>query len=158
MNIITHIMHNRNHFWKKTAAYFLATSIMLSVLTIALVSTQIAEAQTGSTISEFTVPEKCNTPVSRDGNPECGWKELVMLGSEILKFAIFFAILGATVTFTWAGFKMLLNQGSDGEIKKAKEMIWTATKGLIITMIAWIIVDFILDSLGVTTIFRQFTQ
>jgi hypothetical protein len=111
-----------------------------------------AQSQPG-TFSAFTIPAKCNTAL--DGpQPECGWPQLLALGGEVLKFAIFLAVLGTTVAFMMAGFKMITNQGNSGEISKAKEMMTKATIGIIVTMIAWLIVNFILNQLGVEAQFR----
>jgi hypothetical protein len=73
-----------------------------------------------------------------------------------LKFGIFLAVLGTTVTFIYAGFKMITNQGNAGEISKAKEMMTKAVIGIVVTMTAWLIVSFILNQLGVEGRFREF--
>lgn len=99
----------------------------------------------------FKIPEDCNTR-------ECGWNDLIALGSEILQFAIYLAVLGATVSFVVAGWKMMMNQGNSGEIEKAKGIMAKAAIGLVITLCAWLIVDFILDNLGVGAEFRTFIQ
>ncbi len=103
--------------------------------------------------AEFTIPEGCNKR-----GVECSWDDLVMLGQEVLQFAIYLAVLGATVAFVWAGFKMMTNMGNDGEITKAKKILYTAAIGLVITMAAYLIVDFILDKLMVEEPFRHFVQ
>lgn len=109
---------------------------------------KVAEAQD---FARFRVPEICN-------NKECGWQELMALANEILKFAVYLAVLGATVSFVYAGFKMMMNQGNSGEIEKAKGIIYTAAIGLVITMSAWLIVDFVLDNFGVRPEFRSLVQ
>ncbi|MFM2383804.1 MAG: hypothetical protein RIQ72_376 [Candidatus Parcubacteria bacterium] len=123
-----------------------ASSFLISV------NQAYAQSQPG-TFSVFTIPAKCNKAIS--GNqPECGWPELLALGGEVLKFAIFLAVLGTTVAFMMAGFKMITNQGNSGEISKAKDMMTKAAIGIIVTMIAWLIVNFILNQLGVGAQFR----
>lgn len=111
-----------------------------------------AQSQPG-TFSMFTIPAKCNKAISNN-QPECGWPELMMLGGEILRFAIFLAVLGTTVAFIFAGFKMITNQGNSGEISKAKDMMTKAVIGIIVTMTAWLIVTFILNQLSVGADFR----
>lgn len=101
--------------------------------------------------AQFTVPNRCN-------QEECGWNDLIALGSEILQFAIYLAVLGATVSFIVAGWKMMMNQGNSGEIEKAKGIMAKAAIGLVLTMCAWLLVDFILDNLGVGAEFRTFIQ
>ncbi len=130
------------------------TLIACILLVPILLGAQSAHAQTRSgAFSAFTIPAKCNKAVSAD-QPECGWQELMMLGGEILRFAIFLAVLGTTVAFTIAGFKMITNQGNSGEISKAKEMMTKAVIGIIVTMTAWLIVTFILNQLSVGADFR----
>lgn len=108
----------------------------------------LAEAATGD-FSALRVPALCNAK-------ECGWQELMALGGELLRFAIFIAILGATIAFAFAGFKLITNQGDSGAISKAKEMMIKAAIGIVVTMTAWIIVSFILNKLGVQGLFRFF--
>lgn len=119
-------------------------------LTLFAAQPGVAQAQAGD-FSMFTVPFKCQ-------QKECGWPELIMLANEIIKFAVYIACVGATITFAWAGFKMLMNAGSSGEIEKAKKMMWTAIIGIVITLSAWLIVKFILDNLGVDPSFRTLVQ
>lgn len=110
-----------------------------------------ASAQSGKLKTKFTVPAYCNQP-----NTECGWVQLVQLGSEILSFAIYIAILGATAVIVFAGWKMLTANGDEGAVKEGKKMLWAAIVGIIVTMSAYMLVQFVLTKLGVISGVRLF--
>lgn len=134
----------KHNLKQRILAHMLAGTFFVFLLGMSFVSTHTVHAQATDVgkFSRFTVIERCNKP-----GVECNWKDFLDLGNEILKFAIFIAILGCTVVLTYAGFKMILNQGNSGEISKAKSMMMKSITGLIITMCAYLIVDFILDAL-----------
>lgn len=79
---------------------------------------------------------------------DCGWPEFITLVNQLIGFGIFLAVTFATFTFAYAGFKMMMAQGSSGEISAAKSMMTNAALGIIIVLIAWLIVQFILTNLG----------
>lgn len=99
--------------------------------------------------TRFTVPAECNVK-------ECGWLELVKLGSEILSFGIYAAVLGATVVIVLAGWKIMTAAGDEGAVKTGKKMLWAAIVGIIVTMSAYMLVQFILNKLGVINGIRVF--
>jgi hypothetical protein len=101
--------------------------------------------------TKFTVPEYCNQP-----GRECGWLELVKLGSEILSFGIYIAVLGATLVIVVAGWKIMTAGGDEGAVKTGKKMLWAAIVGIIVTMCAYLLVQFILNKLGVIDGVRVF--
>lgn len=112
----------------------------------------VAIAQTsGSNFTVFKIPSDCNTR-------ECTWIDFVALGNEIIDFAVYIAIIGATIAFTVAGFKMIMNNGKPNEIIEAKKMITNAVVGIIITLTGWLIIDFILDGLLVKSEFRTLIE
>lgn len=141
------IKSKNNHSIART---IFAQVIVFSIFSFIFLSPLVAHAQN---FARFNIPAYCNEP-----GRECGWNELIALGSEILQFAVYLAVLGATVAFVVAGGKMVMNQGNEGEISKAKGIMGKAALGLVITMSAWLIVDFILDNLGVGNEFRTFIQ
>lgn len=127
---------------------------ILVFLPIALLGlTAFAPDVYAQNFSVFTIPKYCNQP-----KMECGWNELIALGSEVLQFAIYLAVLGATVAFVYAGGKMVMNNGNSSEVEAAKKIMGKAALGLVITMCAWLIVDFILDNLGVGAEFRSLVR
>ncbi len=136
--VFSHMLSALFIFVAATAAFMLGPSVA---------SAEVA----GASFTFFRVPEICNTR-------ECGWLDFVALGNEVLRFAVYMSIFGATIAFTFAGFKMLTNADSSGEIEKAKKIIWTAAIGIVVTLSAWLIVKFILDNFGVGAEFRKLVQ
>ncbi len=106
-------------------------------------------ASAASLKTRFTVPAECNVK-------ECGWLEIVKLGSEILSFGIYIAILGATLVIVLAGWKIMTAAGDEGAVKTGKKMLWAAIVGIIVTMSAYMIVQFVLNKLGVIDGIRVF--
>ncbi len=115
-------------------------------LSLALLHHSVSAA---SLTPKFTVPAECNVK-------ECGWLEVVKLGSEILSFGIYIAILGATLVIVLAGWKIMTAAGDEGAVKTGKKMLWAAIVGIIVTMSAYMIVQFILNKLGVIDGVRVF--
>lgn len=112
-----------------------------------LASSHVASA--ASLTPRFTVPAQCN-------QKECGWLELVKLGSEILSFGIYIAVIGATVVIMMAGWKIMMAGDDAGAVKTGKKMLWAAIVGIIVTMSAYMLVQFVLNKLGVISGVRVF--
>jgi hypothetical protein len=66
----------------------------------------------------------------------------------MIGFFIYLAVLFATFTFAYAGFRILVSSGNPGERNAAKSMMWNAVLGIIFSLVAWLIVQFILTNLG----------
>jgi len=87
---------------------------------------------------------------------ECGWAEFIQMANEALTLLVFIAILGSTFVIVWAGFTMMINMGNPGEVEKGKKMLWTAIKGLIWTLCAWLLMRFIFDQPNVESWVRTY--
>ncbi len=85
----------------------------------------------------------------------CGYKELIQLGSNLIKFLVFFASGIAAVMFAYAGFLLVTSAGDEGKVKQAKQIFWHVVVGYIIVLAGWLIVDFVLDNIGVRDEFRK---
>lgn len=92
------------------------------------------------------------------GQQSCGFYQLMQLIQRVIDFLIFLAApIIATVIILWAGVLILTSGGSTEKVSQAKSMFTKAVIGLIIAMGAWIIVKFILVTLGYNdTIFARF--
>lgn len=93
--------------------------------------------------STLTVLQTCTASAT-----PCEWPQFLALLNELTRFAIYLAVIFATLTIAYGGFKMLVSAGNSSEISAAKSMITNAVLGIIITMIAWLVVQYILTSLG----------
>ncbi len=74
--------------------------------------------------------------------------QLVQLGTEILSFGVYIAILGATAVIVLAGWKILTAGGDEGAVKTGKKMLWASIVGIIVT---WGLATFGVGPDGVTT-------
>ena len=87
----------------------------------------------------------------RAAGHECGWPEIAALIDQFIKFAFFLASIIATFSIAYAGWLYLTNNGNSGQITKAHSILWNTILGIIFISLAWIIVQFILTTLGVTS-------
>lgn len=77
----------------------------------------------------------------------CGWLELVGLAKNILDFMIYLSVPIAAIAFMYAGWLYLSARGNTGQISKAHGIFLNVVIGLIIVLVAWGVVDLIIDSL-----------
>lgn len=62
-----------------------------------------------------------------------------------IKFGILFASVIAIIAIVWAGIQMILATGEDEKIKKSRKIIMYALIGLVITGLAYGVVDIIVN-------------
>jgi hypothetical protein len=79
-------------------------------------------------------------PVSGSKLPDCDWSALVRLASVLMNDMVIIATFIAVALFAYAGFRMLLAQGSENEFKKAVGMFQKLAWGYLWILIAWIVV------------------
>ncbi|MBL7045212.1 MAG: hypothetical protein ISR98_01290 [Parcubacteria group bacterium] len=76
----------------------------------------------------------------------CGWNDIVQLGDNILSFLIAFAVVIATIMFTYAGFLYLTAGGNPSRLSKAHSIFINVGIGFIFVLGAFLIVKLILDT------------
>ena len=94
-------------------------------------------------VDRIKVLEECS------GIKVCGWPELVRLINEIIQFVFFLTSIIATLSIAYAGWLFLTSGDNEGNRTKAKGIMWNTVVGIIIIFTGWIVVQFILKSLGV---------
>ena len=123
----------------------------------------IAEADTdgggdfGSGSSEFAggLIQKCPDSNKEPGQEGC--RDINILLLQLIRIAQFlFSIIGtiAFVFFIYGGFSIILSLGNPEKAKKGHQTLFAAAIGLLIAFSAYILVNFILDALGVDSSFR----
>ena len=71
-----------------------------------------------------------------------GWGAVILVINNLITMGITLAMLiVAPVMIAWAGFLMVVNPTSIGDVKKAKDIITNTILGIIIAMAGWLIVD-----------------
>lgn len=97
-------------------------------------------------VDKITVLEDCNKAAEA-----CGWPELVRLINQLIQFVFFLTSIIATISIAYAGWLFLTSGDNAGNRTKAKGILWNTVVGIIIIFTGWIVVQFILVSLGVQT-------
>lgn len=78
---------------------------------------------------------------------DCTVCSLATLAQNIINTGVFLFVFFAAIMFAFAGFLMLTDAGNPGQHNKAKEIFVGVTKGLVILLVAWLIVDTLMKSL-----------
>lgn len=77
---------------------------------------------------------------------ECEFNDLVQLAQNVINFLIFkIASPLAAIMFAYAGFLYLTNGGNESKVKQAHDIFWYVFLGLVISLAAWLVVNFVLE-------------
>ena len=92
------------------------------------------------------------------GQQSCGFVQLMQLINRIIDYLLFLiAPIIATCIILYAGILMLTSAGSTENVTKAKGLFSKAVIGLLVALMAWLIVKFLMTSLGYdTSIYPRF--
>ncbi len=89
-------------------------------------------------------------------NVKCDYQSLIILANNIIDFLLKASVIVAMLLFAYAGFQLIFSGGDTGAMAKAKAVFWSAIKGLVWALAAWLIVDTILKVLLQGDGFRQY--
>ncbi len=120
----------------------LLTTILASIVLLTGAAT-VAEADTLGLIP-------CGNTASGTGSTSdmCTFTDLVVLAQTVIKFLIFsLAAPIAAVMFAYAGFTYVTNGGNESKIKQAHDIFLYVFWGLVVSLAAWLVVNFILVTL-----------
>ena len=105
----------------------------------------VSAATTGSTINPVSrVLSECTT-----GAKPCGFVELISLINAMVQYGIELIGIAFVIALLYAGFLYLTSGGDPSKVKKVRDILWKIVWGMIYTLCGWLIVYFILKSLGV---------
>ncbi len=114
----------------------------LSVAIFVFFTPQISYAAASNLIWE------CGTG---DGN--CTWDgDVIPAVKNATNYLTALGIGFSVAVLAYAGFRLMISQGNQGEITKAKEMMYKVVIGMFFIVAAWAIVTLVLSGLGVTTV------
>ncbi|MEI6042615.1 MAG: hypothetical protein WCQ00_03570 [bacterium] len=85
----------------------------------------------------------------------CGWQDLINLINAMVQYAIELIGIVFVIVLLYAGMMYITSGGDASKVKKAKDMLYKVVWGMVYTLCAWIIVYFILTSLGVDQTFYE---
>lgn len=135
----------KNNLFKKLGRsvldYLPSTLIFAAIISI-IVKPLLVGAQAVNPVSKILL--HC-TQVGES----CGWIDFVNLLNAIIHYGIELIGIVFVLVLLYTGFMYLTSGGDAGKTKKARDMITKLLWGLMYTLCGWIIVYFILQSLGV---------
>jgi len=91
---------------------------------------------------------RCKGGLDLTGKQVCGWPELMDMVNRIIKFLVFIIAPALCAGMLLYGGWLYLTSAAGSEVGKAKSMITSALLGWLIALAAWIIIKFIMQSLG----------
>lgn len=78
---------------------------------------------------------------------DCDWGSLIQLAQNILNFIVKISIIITAVMFAYAGFLYFSDGGSSKNVSQAHGIFAHVVIGLVIVLVAWLVVNTILDVL-----------
>lgn len=116
-----------------------------------------AHADAGVESADFQlVPENCVSGQGRGQSKDlggCGWEDLLALINKTIDFLVFISASLSAMAFAYAGFLYMTAFGQSGKIEQAKGIINKTLIGLFFVLCGYLLVGFILKSLGVIDAF-----
>lgn len=85
--------------------------------------------------------------VTCDG-PDCTIDDFFELLSEVIQFVIMLGIVSSSLVFAYAGFLYITAQGDTEKVKKATKIFTNVAVGLFLALIAFLVVEVIINALG----------
>jgi Trk-type K+ transport system membrane component len=79
--------------------------------------------------------------------PDCDLSDLIRMGNNIIKFLVYIGVFIGVVMIAWGGFNLVLSQGNESAMEKAKSRIWNVVIGLLIVLLSYLIVETVLNVL-----------
>lgn len=83
-------------------------------------------------------------PCGDSAADECTLSDLIGLGQNIINFLIYIGVFIGVLMIAWAGATLLLSQGNESAMEKAKSRIWNVVIGFVIILLAYLIINTIL--------------
>ncbi len=131
-------------------AHVLTLMMMCIIFVVPLSIPLTADAAPG--LTSF-VPDECYGKATQgsDGrvSVQCGWDQLMQMGQNIIRNAIYLAVMAAVISIVYVGYLLMTSGDNEGNRKKAKEIMGKVIAGIFYTMAAWLLVATILKFLGV---------
>jgi len=78
---------------------------------------------------------------------DCDWGDLITLGQNILNLIVTIAVIASAVMFAYAGWLFFSDTGNASNVEKGKKVFGAVVIGLVIVLVAWLVVDTILQTL-----------
>jgi hypothetical protein len=101
-------------------------------------------------LKTLEIIKKCNKDLVDKGGmvKECGWQELLILAHEIMLFCVYLAFTFGVISIAYAGWLMMTGGNNPSQISQAKGIFGKVVIGIIITIVAYLLVQMILRLIG----------
>jgi hypothetical protein len=123
--------------------------LLTSITTVVLVLPAFVLAAPGNSFEKPIVPNCTRAGVNGGTIHACGYTDLILLGINVMNFAVYLMALLSVVSFVYAGYLYMSSGGDSGALKHAREIFTKVALGIFFTLGAWLIVHQITEWLGV---------
>lgn len=128
-------------------AIFMGVTFLTPAFIFAQTAATPKEARPGYHISLPCTDSK-DVNLTGTNEKECGFTDLINQVQRVIELLLYLATVLAIISFIYAGFKLLFSGGNEEAMKQAKSIFSHVIIGLIMAYGAWIIVNFLISSLG----------
>ena len=93
------------------------------------------------------LPFVVDAQIVKCSGSDCDWKSLIGLAQNILNFIVTLSISVAAIMFAYAGWLYFSDGGNSQKISQAHGIFASVVIGLVIVLVAWLVVNTLLDVL-----------
>ena len=83
-------------------------------------------------------------PCGGNGEHECRLNDLIGMANGIVAYLLYIGVFIGVVMISYAGFTLVVSQGNENAMEKAKSRVWNVVIGFVIILLAYLIIDTIL--------------
>ena len=93
------------------------------------------------------LPETTHAAIVTCSGPDCNWASFISLAQNVLNFIVSLAVVAAAVMFAYAGWLFFSSGANTSNLEQGKKIFTSVVVGLIIILVAWLVVNTLLDVL-----------
>ena len=133
---------------KNTKSFMLLVVFAIFTSFFAFIVTASAATTAAGTNPVSAVLLKCT-----QSGVACGFNDFISLINGMIQYGIELIGIAFVIALLYAGFLYLTSGGDSSKVKKVRDVLYKIMWGMIYTLCGWVIVYFIVKSLGVPTDF-----
>ena len=86
-------------------------------------------------------------PCGGNGEHDCQLSDLIGMANGIVAYLLYIGVFVGVVMISYAGYTLVISQGNESAMEKAKSRIWNVIVGFVIILLAYLIINTILSVL-----------
>ncbi len=133
---------------KKFSMLLVAFTIFASFFTFISSTSAATTANTAGTNPVSAVLLRCT-----QSGVACGFNDFISLINGMIQYGIELIGIAFVIALLYAGFLYLTSGGDPSKVKKVRDVLYKIMWGMVYTLCGWVIVYFIIKSLGVPVSF-----